>query len=215
MKNAFYDTSLTAAQWELIEPLMSAAAQELSALENRLPPLRRWSLEGLLDLFNDALRSVVRAMNGKRSRRTASVIDSQTVRRDPHGGEVGYDAAKKTKGRKRFLCVDTLGLILNVCLVPAKTTEREGAKVLLERVLERHSWLRKIWADGGFQGPDFARRVKAHRPKADGEIIRRCDNVAGFRVLPKRRVVERTFGWLSPNRRLVHDYEKTTRSARA
>ena len=122
-------------------------------------------MEGLLDLFNDALRSVVRAMNGKRSRPTASVIDSQTVRRDPHDGEVGYDAAKKTKGRKRFLCMDTLGLILNVVLVPAKTTEREGAKVLLDRELERNSWLRKIWADGGFQGSDFARWVKAHRPK--------------------------------------------------
>ena len=245
MKNAFYDTSLTDTQWKMIEPLMPTAARRgrprtplrdvfnavlyvvKSGCPWRLLPkdfphwktvyhhFRSWSLEGRLDLFNDALRAVVRTMNGKRSRPTASVIDSQTVRSDPHGGEVGYDAAKKTKGRKRFICVDTLGLILDVVLVPANTTEREGAKVLLEPVLQRHSWLRKIWADGGFQGPDFAQRVKAQRPKAEVEIIRRCDDVSGFRVLPKRWVVERTFGWLSQNRRLVRDYEKTTRSARA
>jgi len=81
----------------------------------------------------------VRGMNDKRSRPIASVIDSQTVRSAPHGGEVGYDAAKKTKGRKRFLCADTLGLILDVVLLPANTPERERAKVLLKPVLQRHS----------------------------------------------------------------------------
>jgi putative transposase len=100
---------------------------------------RRWSLDGTLDLLNQALRAAARAIAGKRARPTAVVIDSQTVRSDPHGGDVAYDAAKKTKGRKRFLCVDTLGLVLDVVLLPANTPEREGAKILLEPVLQRHS----------------------------------------------------------------------------
>ena len=165
MKNASYDTSLSDAQWKIAEPLMPLAAHRgrprtplrevfdamlymvKSGCPWRLLPkefpywktvyhhFRCWSLEGRMVLLNDALRAVVGGMNDKRSRPTASVIDSQTVRSAPHGGEVGYDAAKKTKGRKRFLCADTLGLILDVVLLPANTPEREGAKVL-----------RKMWA---------------------------------------------------------------------
>ena len=176
---------------------------------------RRWTLDGTLELLNQALRAVARAAQGKRTRPTAAIIDSQTVRSDPHGGEVAYDAAKKTKGRKRFLCVDTLGLVLDVVLLPADTPEREGAKVLLEPILQEHPWLRKIWADGGFSGPEFAQWVKERRPKVDVEVVRRCDDVSGFQVLPRRWVIERTFGWLCQHRRLVRDYEKTTSSARA
>lgn len=245
MKNACYDTSLTDSQWLLVEPLMPAAARfgrprtplrtvfdsilyvaksgcPWRLLPANFPPwktvyhhFRRWSLEGILERLHQALRTAARAMVGKRSRPTAAIIDSQTVRSDPHGGEVAYDAAKKTKGRKRFLCVDTLGLVLDVVLLPANTPEREGAKVLLEPVLKQHSWLRKIWADGGFSGPEFALWVKKRRRKAVVEVVRRCDDVSGFQVLPRRWVVERTFGWLTQHRRLVRDYEKTTRSARA
>jgi putative transposase len=245
MKNACYDTSLTDAQWSLVEPLMPAAARlgrprtplrvvfdsilyvaksgcPWRLLPANFPPWKtvyhhfhRWCLDGTMDLLNQALRAVARNIADKRSRPTAAIIDSQTVRSDPHGGEVAYDAAKKTKGRKRFLCVDTLGLVLDVVLLPANTPEREGAKVLLEPVLKQHAWLRKIWADGGFSGPEFAHWVKERRPKAVVEVVRRCDQTSGFHVLPRRWVIERTFGWLCQHRRLVRDYEKTTRSARA
>ena len=245
MKNACYNTSLTDTQWLLIEPLMPPAARigrprtplrevfdailyvVKSGCPWRLLPVgfprwktvyhhfRRWTLDGTLELLNQALRAVARAAQGKRTRPTAAIIDSQTVRSDPHGGEVAYDAAKKTKGRKRFLCVDTLGLVLDVVLLPADTPEREGAKVLLEPILQEHPWLRKIWADGGFSGPEFAQWVKERRSKVDVEVVRRCDDVSGFQVLPRRWVIERTFGWLCQHRRLVRDYEKTTRSARA
>lgn len=245
MKNACYETSLNDVQWSLVEPLLPPASRlgrprtplrevldgilyvVKSGCQWRLLPLgfprwktvyhhfRRWSLDGTLELLNQALRAAVRTIHGKRTRPTAAVIDSQTVRSDSHGGQVAYDAAKKTKGRKRFLCVDTLGLILDVVLLPANSPEREGAKVLLEPVLRRHRWLRKIWADGGFSGPEFAQWVKARRPKLDVEVVTRSATASGFRVLPRRWVVERTFAWLCQHRRLVRDYEKTTRSARA
>ncbi len=245
MKNACYDTSLNDVQWSLVEPLLPPAARlgrprtplrevldailyvVRSGCQWRLLPVgfppwktvyhhfRRWSLDGTLELLNHALRAAVRMVHGKRTRPTAAVIDSQTVRSDPHGGQVGYDAAKRTKGRKRFLCVDTLGLILEAVVLAANSPEREGAKVLLEPVLRCHRWLRKIWADAGFSGPEFAQWVKARRPKLDLEIVARSATAPGFHVLPRRWVVERTFAWLCQHRRLVRDYEQTTRSARA
>ena len=83
-------------------------------------------------------------------------MDSQTVRSDCHGGDVGYDAGKKIKGRKRFLLVDTLGMVLGVSVQPASTQERPGALGLLALVLPVFTWLRKLWVDGGYAGEDFA-----------------------------------------------------------
>lgn len=176
---------------------------------------RRWKAANLWESLNDCLRAQVRQAVGKRSRPTACILDSQTVRSADHGGEVGYDAAKKIKGRKRHLLVDTLGLILGVWITPANTPERDGAKGLLGWVLVWFSWLRKMWVDGGYSGPEFAAWVRTIRPKLEVEVVRRCDDVKGFKVLPRRWVVERTFGWLMKQRRLVRDYEKTESSATA
>jgi len=175
----------------------------------------RWKAAHVWESLNDCLRSGVRKQEGKRSRPTACILDSQTVRSADHGGEVGYDAAKKTKGRKRHLLVDTLGLILGVWITVANAPERAGAQGLLERVLVWFRWLRKMWVDGGYSGPDFAAWVRTIRPKLEVEVVRRCDEVKGFKVLPRRWVVERTFGWLMKQRRLVRDYEKTETSAAA
>ena len=151
----------------------------------------------------------------KRARPTACILDSQTVRSADHGGAVGYDAAKKTKGRKRHLLVDTLGLLMGIWITPASTPERAGAQGLPGQVLPWFAWLRIMWVDGGYTGPDFAAWVRTHRPKLAVEVVRRCDDVKGFKVLPRRWVVERTFGWLMKQRRLVRDYEQTETSAAA
>jgi putative transposase len=176
---------------------------------------RRWKNAGLWETLNAQLRSGVRRGVGKRSRPTGCILDSQTVRSADHGGAVGYDAAKQTKGRKRHLLVDTLGLILGVWITPASTPERAGAQGLLSRVLRCFTWLKIMWVDGGYTGPAFADWVRKIRPQLQVEVVRRGDDGAGFKVLPRRWVVERTFGWLMKQRRLVRDYEQTESSATA
>ena len=243
MQIATFDTDVTDPQWELIAPLLPAAQRRgrprtplrpvLNAalyvvksgcpwrlLPQNFPPwktvyhhFRRWCRDHTWAAVNDCLRALVRAAHGKRSRPTAAALDSQTVRSDPHGGRVGYDAAKKTKGRKRFLWVDTLGLILGVWVQPAHTPERAGAQPLLAVVLPLFNWLRKLWVDGGYSGADFAQWVRQQRSKLEVQVVKRSDDVRGFEVLPKRWVVERTFAWLMQHRRLVRDYERTESSA--
>ena len=158
---------------------------------------------------------MVRKSVGKRSRPTAAVLDSQSVKSDPHGGSVGYDAAKRIKGRKRHIVVDTLGLLLGIEITAADVPERDGAQTLLSDVLSWCSWLRLLWVDGGYSGPNFAQWVKTIRSKLDVEVVKRSDDLQGFHILPRRWIVERTFGWFMRHRRLVRDYEKTESSAAA
>ena len=126
---------------------------------------------------------------------------------------MGGAAGKKTKGRKRFLLVDTLGWVLGAAGQPAHTPERAGAQALLAPVRPHFAWRRKLWGEGGSTGADFAAWVKAQRPQLEVEVIQRSDDTSGFKVLPKRRVVERTFGWRRQPRRRVRDDEQTETSA--
>jgi transposase len=103
--------------------------------------------------------------------------------------------------------MDTLRLVLEAKGVPACTPERAGARELLEPLLPWHSWLKKPWADGGYSGKNFEQWVRELRPGLEAEIVKRSDDRKGFEVLSKRWIVERTFGWLSRCRRVVHDYE--------
>lgn len=245
MKNAIYDSSLTDAQWEYLEPMLPQRAKRGRPPTDRrrildailyvvkggipwrylpagFPPwktvyhiFRRWTLNHQWAALNDALRLLARKAQGKRPQPTAAVLDSQSVKSAGHGGEVGYDAGKRIKGRKRHLLVDTLGLVLGVAVTPASTTERDGAQAVLGRVLTWFTWLRILWVDGGYTGSTFANWVKALRPKLAVQVIKRSDAARGFEVLPHRWVVERTFGWLLHHRRLVRDYEKTPTSAEA
>lgn len=245
MKIAFYETDLTDQQWALLEPMLphrkkrgrppTGRRQVINAilyivkggiqwrlLPANFPPwktvyhiFRTWSLNHTWEAINARLRALVREGVGKRSRPTAAILDSQSVKSDPHGGAVGYDAGKRIKGRKRHLLVDTLGLILGVLVTPASTPDREGAQGLLERTLGWFTWLRLLWVDGGYNGAAFAQWVKTLLPKLEVEVVKRSDHASGFKVLPRRWVVERTFGWLMRHRRLVRDYETSEASAEA
>ena len=86
---------------------------------------------------------------------------------------------------------------------------------MLRQVLGWFTWLRLLWVDGGYTGDAFAQWVKELRPKLEVEVVKRSDDTSGFKVLPHRWVVERTFGWLMRHRRLVRDYENTETSAQA
>jgi transposase len=245
MKIAHYDTDLTDAQWHLLRRFLPTAKKRgrprtalrevLNAilylvktgaqwrlLPKNFPawqtvyhPFRQWSRNGLPARLNHRLRAKVRQAAGKHSQPTAASLDSQTVRASAHGGAVGYDAAKKTKGRKRFLLVETLGLLLGVTVEPADCPERKGARTLLATVLADYPELLKLWVDGGFNGPEFAAWVQTQHPKLVVEVVKRLADVPGFTLLPKRWVVERTFGWRMHCRRLVRDHEQTTASATA
>jgi len=122
---------------------------------------------------------------------------------------VGFDAGKKTKGRKRFMTVDTLGLVLRVLVTAANVGEREGGKQVLKRVKhsnQKISRLTTIWVDGGFDGEPFMQWVM-NFCRWIVLVVLRSQEAKGFVLLKKRWVVERTFGWLMGCRRLVRDYE--------
>ena len=138
---------------------------------------RRWQRDLQWSVLNEALRILVRKDQGKKGQPTAAVLDSQSVKSAGHGGEVGYDAAKRIKGRKRHLLVDTLGLLLNVVVTPADTTERAGAKAVLGRAIIWFTWLRLLWADGGYSGANFADWVKSKRRDLKVEIVKRPDDM--------------------------------------
>jgi putative transposase len=178
---------------------------------------RNWRRRGRWQLIHDFLRGEVRVQAGKRVQPTAAILDSQTVRSADQAGERGYDAAKKTKGIKRHILVDTLGLLLAVCVTPADVPEREGARGFLGNALACFRWLRCLFADQGYGGPDFAAWVAKHRKTGTLrlEVVARPEAQRGFSVLFKRWIVERTFGWFMKHRRLVRNYEVKAENAEA
>ncbi len=125
----------------------------------------------------------------------------------------GYDAGKKVKGKKRHILVDTLGLLLHVIVHPADIQDRDGGVLLLSTLFGLFPFLKKLFADGGYQGPRFEQAVAKILPELQVEIVKRSDQAKGFKILPKRWVVERTFAWLGRCRRLAKDFENLTRIA--
>jgi putative transposase len=171
---------------------------------------RNWRKDGTWVAIHERLRDWVRSEQERKPDPSEAIIDSQSVKTAAMVNQsVGYDAGKKIKGRKRFVTVDTLGLILSVFVTAASQTEREGGKVVLQRLKEkgtRIGRLHTIWVDGGFTGDTFMMWIMDVCHWVVQVVLRPLEH-KGFVLLPKRWVVERTFGWLSWCRRLNRDHE--------
>ena len=172
---------------------------------------RQWKRTGLWVAIHGLLREQLRAVAGRKRHASAGILDSQSVKSTESSDERGYDAGKKINGRKRHLLVDTTGLILLALVLPANIQDRDGARQLLTAFFGQatRGRFKHIWADGGYAGSlvDWARQLW----RCTLEIVKRSD-LHRFRVLPRRWVVERTFGWLGRYRRLNRDYERQART---
>jgi transposase len=165
---------------------------------------RRFVRRMLFQTIHDVSVMLDRERVGREASPTAGVVDSQTIKA-PHGKTRGYDAAKKTVGRKRHVAVDTDGRLLMVNLTTADVSDSAGAQLILDGVRRQWPWLKHLFADGAYDRTKLL--DKAAFRDFILEIVRRTDAEPGFKVLPRRWVVERTFGWMTRWRRLVRDYE--------
>lgn len=172
---------------------------------------RTWRLAGVWQRIHHRLRARVRKAAGREAQPSAAIIDSQSVKTTEVGGhERGYDHVKNVNGRKRHLIVDTLGLLLVVVVHAAARTDREGARLVIQKLAHAYTRLTLLWADQGYTGEPLQQWVRTVRTSRRRrlEIVKRVEGHKGFVVLPRRWVVERTFGWLGRCRRLSKDYER-------
>jgi putative transposase len=232
-----YDTDLTAAQWQVLEPLVPPPAKTgrprtvaLREVLNALFYLERagcswrllpkefprwttvryyfdtWTRDGTWRRLNDALRTLLRRREGREDSPSAAILDSQSVKTTEVGGPRGFDGGKRVMGRKRFILVDTLGLLLAVRVVRAHLSEVAGGQLLLAALVGRFPRLQTLLVDQGYQGEPFAQWVQLLLGWVV-EVVTRRPGQRGFAVLPKRWIVERSLAWLTRNRRLSKDYE--------
>ncbi|MDP7534157.1 MAG: IS5 family transposase [SAR202 cluster bacterium] len=234
-KTKRYPTDLTDEEWATIEPFLPPPARtgrqrgvDLREVLNAIryvartgcgwrmlpkdfPPwqtvywwFRRFVRQLLFRTIHDIALMMDRERAGREASPTGGVLDSQSVKA-PAAKERGFDGGKKITGRKRHIAVDTDGRLLMVNLTPADISDSAGAQTILDAIRKRWPWLKHLFADGAYDRGQLM--DKAAFLGFVIEVVRRIEGQQGFEVLPRRWVVERTFGWMVRWRRLVRDYE--------
>ncbi|MCA1674253.1 MAG: IS5 family transposase [Actinobacteria bacterium] len=169
---------------------------------------QRWSQRGLPHRLTQRLRGRLRQGVGRDTQPSAAIVDSQSVKGAEWVGAStrGFDNGKKINGRKRHVAVDVEGFLLGVVVTAANIGDRMGAKLLIIALLDTLTGLKLIWADAGYDGHPLTEWIRSVAG-ITVQIIKRTE-LHVFRILPRRWVVERSFGWLLRYRRLVRDYER-------
>lgn len=187
----------------------------------------RWAAQGKFEQLQHRLREQWRQRLARPATPTAAIIDAQATRSSPQGGAHGFDAGKKVKGRKRHLVVDTLGLLLAVSVTAASVQDRDAAPATVAHACAHNQTLGTLYADAAYAGRCAATIERDSRLTV--EVVRRPRKfgdwggpqlplwpaAAGFVVLPKRWVVERTHAWGERCRRLVMHHDRSPRLAEA
>ena len=169
---------------------------------------QRWLKAGVFQALVHDLRAVLRIAEGRQEMPTAAIFDSRTMQSTPEsGGRAGYDGAKRRKGNKVHLAVDTLGHLLALCVTPADEQDRAQVAELAKRVqTETGETVEIAYVDQAYTGENAADAAEEHGIKL--EVVKLPTAKRGFVLLPRRWVVERSFGWTSRFRRLARDYER-------
>lgn len=170
--------------------------------------MRRWAFAGIFENIARDLRVMERMIEGRESQPTAVIMDGRTLLTTPESGSIaGYDGHKKKKGSKVHVAVDTLGNLLAMSLTPANAQERAQVQVLAAKVQKATgSHVRIAYFDQGYTGEEASESAKEHG--IEWVVGKHLEAKKGIVLLPRRWVVERTFGWLGRIRRLTRDYER-------
>jgi transposase len=184
-------------------------------LPNDLPPwytvyqqTQRWLNAGVFEALVHDLRMLLREIDGRASQPSAAIFDARTLQSSPESGaRAGYDGHKRRRGSKVHIAVDTLGQLLSLLVTPANQQERAQVAELAEQVQEvTGESVEVAFVDQGYTGDQPAQDAEAHGIRL--EVIKLPSAKRGFVLLPRRWVVERSFGWMARFRRLARDYER-------
>lgn len=169
---------------------------------------QRWLSAGCFEQLAEDLRAVLRMAAGRAPEPSAAVLDSRTLRSSPESGDrAGYDGAKRKKGSKLHMAVDTLGHLLALHVTPADADDRAQVGQLAKAVqAATGASVAVAFVDQGYTGEKPAAAAREHGIEL--EVVKLPEAKRGFVLLPRRWVVERSFAWATRFRRLVKDYER-------